>query len=244
MGKEFWRDWKRKTKLEKAAIKSLKSGKKIILKNIPKDQIIAIYVKGSFVRREMNKKSDVDTFTILRTSKYLPKLIKLEERYRKEFKPSIQFTGYSILELKSGKRSKSGKKMRASPGRAVKHLKHYKHLYGTLLNPEEFPTKTDKKDLENLIRVFKNLFLPLYKKKKFGFSEISKQVFWLVENEQKFRGKNPPHNWKKLTRSIKDKNHIIHNTLRFRLKPTKDKRTRLKYIQKLEKYLKKLEKLI
>ena len=34
--KEFYDLWKRKTKLEERAIKSLKAGKKIILKHIPK----------------------------------------------------------------------------------------------------------------------------------------------------------------------------------------------------------------
>ena len=55
---EFWGDWKNKTKLEEAAIKSLKAARVIIIQNIPKEEIVAIYARGSFVRREMNKKSD------------------------------------------------------------------------------------------------------------------------------------------------------------------------------------------
>jgi predicted nucleotidyltransferase len=66
---EFWKDWKKKTKLEKSAIESLKIAKKIILSEIPKEKIVAIYVKGSFVRREMDEKSDVDTAIILKESK-------------------------------------------------------------------------------------------------------------------------------------------------------------------------------
>ncbi len=61
MKQEFYQDWKRKTRLEESAIKSLKEGRKIILNNLPKEQIVAIYAKGSFPRREMNKNSDVDT---------------------------------------------------------------------------------------------------------------------------------------------------------------------------------------
>ena len=79
MKNEFWKDWKRITKLEEAAIKSLKTARKIILDNLPKEQIVAIYAKGSFVRREMNKKSDVDTITILKERRYLKKLQKLEK---------------------------------------------------------------------------------------------------------------------------------------------------------------------
>ncbi len=55
MKTDFWKDWKRKTKLEEAAITSIKAGKKILLSNLPKDKIVAIYVKGSFVMRELNK---------------------------------------------------------------------------------------------------------------------------------------------------------------------------------------------
>ena len=68
---EFWKDWKRKNKLEESAIKSIKTARKIILSEIPKEQIVAIYAKGSFVRREMNKKSDVDFVNILKRKKYL-----------------------------------------------------------------------------------------------------------------------------------------------------------------------------
>ena len=70
---KFWENWKL-NKLEKKGVKSILIAKKIILGNIPKKDIIASYVKGNFIRREMNKYSDVDTFTILRKSKNLAKL--------------------------------------------------------------------------------------------------------------------------------------------------------------------------
>ncbi len=237
MTQDFYNSWKRKTKLEEMGIKSLKSAKKIILDNIPKKEIVAIYVKGSFVRREMNKKSDVDTVTILKTSKYLPKLKKLEGKYRTKFKPQLQIAGYSLWELKTGKKTKSRKKVSASTSRFVKHLPHHELIYGRLLNIKDLHVGDDKKALKGMVGAFRKYFLPGYKNKKMGFSEIAKQVFWLVENEQKARGKNPPHNWKKLVKSIKDKNHIIHDALRFRLKPTKDKRKRNAFIRKLNRYL-------
>src|SRR3989344_7004305 len=95
-----------------------------------------------------------------------------------------------------------------------------------------------------MVFAFKNIFLPGYKEKKFGFSEVVKQVFWLVENEQIWKGKHPPYHWKKMARSIKDKQHIIHDALRLRLRPTKDKVERAKFIRKLNAYIAELEKLI
>jgi len=241
---EFWKDWKRKTKLEESAIKSIKMARKIIFYEIPKEQIVAIYAKGSFVRREMNKKSDIDTVTILKESRYLKKLRKLEEKYRDQYEPQLQFSGYSLWELKHNKRTNSGNKLRASPSRTVQHLKHYKLIYGKQLREEDFHQKPQKEHLRGMLYAFKEIFLPGYKEKKFGFSELAKQIFWLVENEQIWEGKNPPHHWRKLAKSIKDKNHIIHDALRFRLKPTKDKKERAKFIRKLNKYLSELEKLV
>lgn len=241
---EFWKDWKRKTKLEESTIKSIKIARKIILSEIPKEQIVAIYAKGSFVRREMNKKSDVDTVTILKESKYLKKLKKLEEQYRDAYEPQIQFSGYSLWELKNNKRTNSGKKLRASPSRTVQHLEHYKLLYGKQLRKEDFHQGPPKGHLRGMLYAFKEIFLPRYYEKKFGFSELAKQVFWLVENEQIWRGKNPPHHWRKLAKSIKDENHIIYDALRYRLKTTKDKKERAKFIKKLKKYLSELEKLV
>lgn len=241
---EFWSDWKRRTKLENSAIKSIKIARKIILSEIPREKIVAIYAKGSFVRREMNKKSDVDTITILKESKYLKKLRKLEEEYRDVYNPKIQFSGYSLWELKHNKRVISSKEFRASPSRIVQHLEHYKLLYGIQLNKENFSQFAPERHLKGMIYAFKEIFIPQYYKKRFSFSELVKQVFWLVENESVWLGKNPPHNWKKLAKEIKDENHIIHDALRYRLKPTKDKNKMEKFTIKLKKYISKLEKLV
>ncbi len=240
---EFWKDWKRKTKLEESAIKSIKIAKKLILNEIPKEQIVAIYAKGSFVRREMNSESDVDTITILKESKFLKKLQILEEKYRDKYRPQLQFSGYSFWELKYNKKTSCGKKLRASPSRAVQHLEYYKLFYGKNLRKEDFHQGPPKGHLRGMIYAFKEIFLPGYKEKKFSFSELAKQVFWLVENEQIWKGRNPPHHWKKLTKSIKDKNHIINEALKYRLNPTKDKIERVRFIRKLNKYLSELEKL-
>lgn len=239
---EFYKDWKKITKLEEQAIKSIKSAKKIILENIPREEIISIYVKGSFPRREMNNKSDVDTFTVLKHSKYLKKLQILKKKYREAFTPNIEFAGYSLWELKTNKRTKSEKRVRAAPSRTIQHLEHYELIYGKKLDKNDFYQGSDDKILKSTIKAFRDLFLPMYVKKKFGFSEIIKQTFWLVENHEKFKGNNPPHYWNGLDKSIKEKNHIIHDTLNLRLNPTKDKKIREKFVKKLEKYLDKLEK--
>jgi hypothetical protein len=116
-------------------------------------------------------------------------------------------------------------------------------IYGKPLDVSKFSVRSDEQRFNGLIKAFKEIFIPLYNKKKFGFSQIVKQVFWLVDMDERIKGREPPHSWKKLAKSIKNKNHIIHDTLKFRLNPTKDKKERDKFIRKLNKYITKLTKL-
>src|SRR3989344_3464604 len=154
MKKEFWKNWRKITKLEETAIESIKKARRILLQSVPKDRIMAIYVKGSFVRREMTKKSDVDIVPIVKG-----------------------------LETK----------------KAIQKLDNEK---GT-----------------------------------FGFRELVKQVFWLTDLEEQINGNKTAVSWKELANSIRDKNHIIHDALKFRLHPTKDKIKRGIFIVKLRKHL-------
>jgi len=239
--KDFWENWKHKTKLEIAAIQSLKQAKRIILENIPKSKIVAIYVGGSFIRREMIKKSDVDTWTIVSDNNLLKRFDKLKE-CRLAHNPPISLSGWSLWELKEGKRYLKPSKEKMSPYRFIKRLRDYILIYGKPLDLSKFKTRSDKEDLKSLIGAFNKKFFPLYEQGKFGFSEILNQIFWVVELEQKIKGKKTPYSWKKLEKSIKDKNHIIHDTLRFRVKRIKDKKKRARFIIRLKHYLKDLEK--
>ncbi len=241
MKQKPWTSWENKTEQEEEAIKSLRAAKKIILNNIPKNKILAIYVGGSFIRREMTQKSDVDTWTIVKDNKLLSKFEKLEKEYKEKYKPNLSLRAFSLWELKNNERYLKRKKPRANPGRFVKKIKNYFLIYGKPLNTKDFIVRSDEEDLKKLIKAFNKTFLPLYEKGKLRFSDILKQVFWLVELEQKIKGKEVPYSWKKLVRSIENKNHIIHEALKFRVKRIKDEGKRKRFIVKLKKYLKSLE---
>jgi len=238
---EFWKDWKRKTKLEEEAIEVVKKGKKILLTRIPKQEIVSIYLKGSLARRELTKRSDIDFVVILRNSKFISRLKKIEGDYERKFALELEVRGYTLQELKTGKRIKNISST-TPPYRFVKHLQNFKLIYGKDLKNSKLFKRSDKRDLITLVKHFKKSFLPMYEKKKIGFSDIVKQIFWLTENEQRLEGKDPPNNWKKLAKSIKNKDYIIHDALKYRLKPTKDKKERARFIKKLEMYLTKLNK--
>lgn len=243
---EFWKDWKRKTKLEESAIKSLKAGKEILLSNLPKDKIVSIYVKGSFVRRELNKNSDVDIMVIVKKSKDLDKLEKLNNKFSKQFQPNLNISGYSTWELKTGRRCKTKSRKglnRPHPIKLIVLLPEHKLIYGKPIDKNKLIKRAPKEDVEGMIESFEKVLLPTYRKKIIDFDFLVKQVLWITYDEQRVKTKNPPIEWRKLAKSIKNKKHIVHDALKYRLKPTKDKKLRKAFITKLKKHLKQLEKL-
>ncbi|MBW3002238.1 nucleotidyltransferase domain-containing protein [Candidatus Woesearchaeota archaeon] len=237
----FWKKWKNITEQEKAAIKVLLQIKRLVLKKIPKENIISIYCGGSFPRREMTSKSDVDIWVIVTdtaTLKIFPKLWKLT---KKKYELPSGISGYALWELKTGKHSKQITKKRTGPRRFVKYMPNYHLIYGKKLKQKDFKTRTDLEDLLIMLKTFKTMFLPWYKKKELDFQALLKQTFWLADLEFKIRGMHPPHSWKGLTK-ISPKDHIVHTAMKLRNSRPKDKRTQNAFILKLKKYLAALKK--
>ncbi len=241
MKKDFWKSWKKKTKVELKGIEVVKKARNLILKNLPKKEIVGMYSKGSFSRREMNKSSDIDLITILRHSRYLPKLERLQKENKTSLGLSVHLSGISLYELKIGKHCKTSKK-KASTSRTLKQIPNYKIIYGKGLEKHNFPMRSNKEDLKNLIKFYKEYLIPAYRNKKEAFATIIKGTFWLVEDEQRFKTNKSSTSWKNLAKSIRDKKHIIHETLKLRLHPTKDKKTRREFLSRLIKYISSLER--
>lgn len=51
---DFWKSWKKKNTIEDKAIAALKEARQNVIDAVPTSALIAIYIKGSFARREMN----------------------------------------------------------------------------------------------------------------------------------------------------------------------------------------------
>tara|TARA_Y100000310_G_C20681907_1_gene816463 strand:+ start:2702 stop:3460 length:759 start_codon:yes stop_codon:yes gene_type:complete len=239
---DFWKDWKNKKEIELKGISVIKKARDLILHNIPRAEIISIYSKGSFPRREMNKWSDIDLITIIKNSKYLKKFKKLEKANKQSFGLPIHLESVSLFELKRGKKGKLGGQEGKTTSRIVKQLNNFKLIYGMALEGSKYPKRSNREDLEKLIKLFKENLIPAYLNKNIGFSEIVKPTFWLIEDERRFYGEKSSSSWRNLANSIKDEKHIIHDVLRFRLRPTKDIGQREKFIRKLKKYITYLER--
>lgn len=224
---------------EKADI-SLSKAKETILKSIPSEDIVSIYVKGSYVQDELQQDSDVDVVVVLKSDQYLTAVYELTEKFGDTTEPPFQIVAYTLEELQTGKWSSNRTKNPTTISALVKHLDQLQILYGSKPEGKLF-TRTDIKDLTALMSAFEKSFLPDFEKGTLKFNEIVKQVIWLTEREQRARGIVPDYSWKKLANSIEDENHIIHLALKLRKQMEVSKEERDVFIEKLKNYVEDLK---
>ncbi|MEK6889264.1 MAG: nucleotidyltransferase domain-containing protein [Nanoarchaeota archaeon] len=132
--KEFWKSWKNKSKIEKIAIESIYRAVDFLFESIPKEKIISVYIKGSFVTREMTRKSDVDILPILDNRKTMQKLKTIRNKNKDMLKPS-ELLPMSYTEFKQKNRSW---------GRAdtfLRDLEHHAWIYGKKLSNLDYPMR-------------------------------------------------------------------------------------------------------
>ncbi len=218
------------------AIDSVNRAIKFLFQNIPQNKIVSIYIKGTFVTREMNEKSDVDIVPIVKDNKTLKKLQSVRNVKKEMLKPS-ELLPISLTELKNNKNAKHRGPLKGRPDTFLRDLEYYKLVYGKKLNKATYPMRKPEEMFKDEIKTLKNQTILLHKKGEYGFSQLIKQVFWIVFHEQKSLGKFPPRTWKGLNNFIKEKKHIIHKAYYFRIHPTKDKRKRAGFVSALETYL-------
>ena len=147
----------------------------------------------------------------------------------------------SLQELKSNKFFTKGRavELRAMPDQFLKHLSHYKLIYGTSLNLDEFKIRSNKKMLLEDVDIIRRGYLPSYEGGELDFQDLLKRVFWLIELEQIILGHNPSHSFQGIVDIIKDKQHVVHEAFKLRINP---KRNRKIFMAKLLQYLSYLEK--
>jgi len=181
---EFWKNWKNKTHVEKRAILSVKRAMDFLLTNVPKDKLISVYIKGTFVTRELKEKSDVDILPIVKNKSEMRKLKAVRDRNKERLRPS-ELLPMSYTELTQKNRPW---------GRAdtfLRDLEHHKWLYGKKLKKSDYPMRTWDKMFLDEILMLKNKTIPLYRKGKFSFTQFIEEVGELAKeiNKPKLRDK-------------------------------------------------------
>jgi predicted nucleotidyltransferase len=227
---------KNQLELKEQADVSIQKAKETILKSIPNDEIVSMYVKGSYVRDELQPDSDVDIVVILKSNEYLPAVYELTEKFGNTTEPPFQIVAYTLEELQTGTWSPNRTQNASTISLFVKHLDKLPLLYGSKPEGRLF-TRTDIKDLTALMSAFEKSFLPDFEKGTFKFDDVVKQVMWLTEREQRAQGIVPDYSWQKLADSIKNENHIIHLALRLRRQKEVSKEEQDVFMEKLKNYL-------
>ena len=232
---EFWNTWKRCSTIETHAIQATKRARSFVVQSLPKGKLIAIYIKGSFARREMKRGSDVDMVPIVASDKFSGPVWEVNER---KVKPVV-VVPLSLSELRKNKlssRARHNPDLRAKPDRFLHHLSQSQIIFGKPIDPKKFPIRTDEVALRDEKSIIKNGYIPAFQKNKISFVTLLKEVFWLVELEQLVAGKHPAHSFVGIAKSESQRNHLIHTALRFRKREAGRKKQRL-FILDLQKYL-------
>ena len=170
--------------------------------------LFAIYLKGTYLMKEMNSKSDIDLVVIFKESERSSfNKIKGHEVFG-----NVSVSGYSLEELRSGKSTHS----KQSPKTFMNNVKHFELIKGNSVSGKGFPQKTDKEIYEDHKSYLKNTFLPEYLSKKHSLNDLVKQVLWLSFNELKVKGLNPKYSYKAI-HDLLELGHIGRKAYRIRL---------------------------
>ncbi len=238
----FWEDWKKVTSFEEKAIRAVVKARDKVVKALPKDKLVAIYIKGSFSRREMKEGSDVDMVPIVTENEDESTVFDVNDS---DIDPVV-VVPLSLWEFEHNKlstKSSYGPDLRAEPDLFLKKLGAYKLIYGTPLDPSQYPTREDRQIIKDELMKIRDGYIPAYKKGKTSFSSLLKEVFWLVELVQNIEGKKVAHSFKDISQSIKDQEHIIHNAYPLLANPKHTKAEEVQFIDALKVYLAELENL-
>lgn len=236
---DFWETWKAPTELERKAIAKVAKAREMLMHNIPSEALYSIYIKGSFVRREMRKGSDVDMVPIVTLTRYEAAAFEVNC-------PAISPVCVVPLSLEELKANKLGTAteiypdLRAEPDLFLLKLPEHCCIYGKQLNPADYPVRPVSQIVMDEARKIQEGYIPAYMKGAIPFESLLKEVFWLVEWEQTLKGNSVKHSFEGIAASVKDKKHIIHYAAKLRENP--DRNREKEFISKLGEYLKSLTK--
>lgn len=236
---KFYNSWKNKTPLEIKYIEALEKALQWIKSQPFLKDINAIYIKGSFVFREINEKSDIDLVPICRDNKSMIEIKQIRDLHKSELKP-VDILPMSLEELKANENyvlegAKPGFKGR--PDLFIHFLPYHELVYGKPLNTKGLKIRTIEKILSNTTSSMKNKFIPMYEKKEIGFSQLLKQAMHIIYWEERVKGHVFPPSWQGIKKACPN-NALLKHILSYRKNPTKDEKIRTEFIKEIKEYFK------
>lgn len=169
--------------------------------------VYAIYLKGSYLMKEMLPKSDIDLVVIFKeNSRNAFNKIKGHEAVG-----PVSISGFSLEELRTGEKISSNQ----SPKTFMYFVKYYKLIQGNSILEKGFPVKEPKEVYEDHKDFLIKEFIPNLEK-KYSMSELLKQVLGLSFNELSMQGKPAKYSYKNINDSL-PLNHIGKRAYNIRL---------------------------
>lgn len=236
---DFWETWGNPSAIEQRAINSVKKARDQVINAIPKEALVAIYIKGSFTRREMNEQSDVDMVPIVTEDKYEGSVFELNEP---EIAP-VMVIPLSLEEFRKNELSAPSDQsidLRAKPDRFLRFLKDHKLIYGTPLNPEDYPIRSDAEALKDEIKILNEGYIPLYLRKEIGFDPLLKEIFWTIELELLSKGVSVEHSFRGISEAA-PADHPINQAMRLR-EDTHTVENEMEFVTRIQNWILKSEK--
>ena len=206
----------------------------MLIERMGDGQLVAIYIKGSFVRREMNERSDVDMVPIVTKNIFAKPAWRLNIP---ELHPVVT-TPLSLEEFEQNRLATKDDQpydFRSKPDSFLRFIKDYKLVYGKAVNPKLYPIRNDNVMFEDELKIIRQM-VPLLEKGEINFGVTLKEFFWMTEMELAVNGIQVPHTLVGIAKGT-DKDHLVQEALRLRQKGQLDKTTELVFVNKLREYL-------
>lgn len=221
-------------------MKSLVTARDLILKTFP-EEIVAIYVYGSLIKRDMGKESDIDLWTIVKDNSFIKKVEEFGKVHEYDTQPPVGMGQvYSLWEFENDRKFDSNS-MVPAPSRVLRKLRSNRAelVYGIPIDNPAYHAMTDKEALAGMIEAFEKYFIPLMREGKFPFENLLKGVYELTEAELSIKGHQNLKLWKDMLK-LTPTNHPIHKAWKYRQNLPKDKKVHLAYVDAVEKYIQEL----
>lgn len=230
---ENWMFWKDVSRLEHEAIKKIRVVRKKILESLPEKELVAIYIKGSFARREMKEGSDIDIVPIITTNEYRKNIFKLNGE---DAQPAI-IIPLTIEELKINKLcDEKESETRAKPDRFLRFINEAMLIYGKAIQAKNYPIRDDAQAFLDEKEIVKTCYIPLYEKGSIPFDPLLKEVFWMTEMELLSQGISVNHSFSSIATAVLNPHHIIHDAYPLRLHKPTPKEEKY-FVKKLKQWL-------
>jgi predicted nucleotidyltransferase len=237
----FWLSWEL-SPTEGRYIAALKELLPQLVAEIGEQHIAAIYVGGSFARREMVEGSDLDVYLIVRENEVLEHAISVGLKLARIADIHIQTHVYSLDELGHHRHAiENVTNRRMPPGVLLRELKHYYLVYGGAIDLSQYNMMTDEDYLQKFIPVLRRRLADDWgEKEDERLRFIAKQMFFLIHHERRMQGVEKSFSRTELLKHVPEE-HLLHLCDAVRKDPRKYSLEKEEFQRQVSAYLDQVE---